>query len=98
MSTGSKLADFATARASYAASALLISHVNAALLSPLTYSLTTLSGNSLRRMSSSFFSLLLVSLAILMQSSNISYMTYVDMGWVSDTFYFSNFLVGDFYA
>jgi hypothetical protein len=55
-------------------------------------------GTSIRRMSTSFFVILTISLIFLVQSSNFFFYSYVDMSWIVDTFCYSNFIVGDFYS
>ena len=68
-----------------------------ATLAPTSYFSRELATACVRSMSSSFFLLLLLSLLVLICGAGGSYYTYVDMGWVGDTFAWVGFTVVDFY-
>jgi len=69
-----------------------VQQVTALFVNPYYYFLASSGlGSNIRRLSWSFYWLLVGSFVALIQFSNIFYTTYVDMSWVADSFYFLNF-------
>lgn len=75
----------------------LVSSINfSASLLHYVYVVDQTTGN--KRISTSFFCLLLLSFIILLSPTNVWFYTYVDVTWVVDSFYFNNFFINNFYA